>query len=179
MTAPRQLRPALFAGADMTSELLLRVPLWLALGGAAFGCTIQTGSRSQPPPSPTCVVSGTTYQAGTSWPAPDGCNTCSCDGQGRVACTQIGCAPRQPGQPPPPPPPAACPPGYVYNGQYCAPQTQSQTPPGSPPPSGVTCVYGGVSHRAGETWPAADGCNTCSCDQTGLAACTQMGCGPR
>jgi hypothetical protein len=37
------------------------------------------------------------------------------------------------------------------------------------------CEYNGESYNLGETFPAADGCNTCSCDEEGVA-CTEMGC---
>lgn len=42
--------------------------------------------------------------------------------------------------------------------------------------SPATCRVAGVSHRAGERFPAPDGCNTCSCTATGEAACTLLFC---
>lgn len=42
----------------------------------------------------TCNYNGTPYQAGDSFPADDGCNTCGCMEDGSVACTKIGCAPQ-------------------------------------------------------------------------------------
>lgn len=37
------------------------------------------------------------------------------------------------------------------------------------------CEYNGESYDLGETFTAADGCNTCSCDDEGVS-CTEMGC---
>jgi hypothetical protein len=42
---------------------------------------------------PECEVDGVYYQAGESFPSSDGCNTCSCTAEGRVACTLRACAP--------------------------------------------------------------------------------------
>ncbi len=33
-------------------------------------------------------------------------------------------------------------------------------------------------HKFGETYPAPDGCNTCTCNEGGLESCTQIGCRP-
>ncbi|MDP9149766.1 MAG: hypothetical protein M3O36_07500 [Myxococcota bacterium] len=42
-----------------------------------------------------------------------------------------------------------------------------------------TCVYQGKEHPAGDTFPAGDGCNSCSCDPgRGGALCTLLGCWP-
>jgi hypothetical protein len=38
-----------------------------------------------------CEVAGTGHNAGTTFPAPDGCNTCSCSANGTVACTTRAC----------------------------------------------------------------------------------------
>ncbi len=42
---------------------------------------------------------------------------------------------------------------------------------------GVTCVHNGSYHGVGDTFPAGDGCNTCSCAETGDVACTRLSCG--
>lgn len=39
------------------------------------------------------------------------------------------------------------------------------------------CTQDGESYDAGETFLAADGCNTCSCAADGTIGCTQLGCG--
>jgi hypothetical protein len=38
-----------------------------------------------------CDYGGVAYQAGDSFPAGDGCNTCVCDADGAVACTEMFC----------------------------------------------------------------------------------------
>jgi hypothetical protein len=38
------------------------------------------------------------------------------------------------------------------------------------------CVVDGKRHKSGERFPAADGCNTCSCGDDGNVQCTAMGC---
>lgn len=40
-----------------------------------------------------------------------------------------------------------------------------------------TCSYEGKSYSSGERFPAADGCNTCSCGADGQVACTELACG--
>jgi hypothetical protein len=38
------------------------------------------------------------------------------------------------------------------------------------------CFYGGRSYDVGNSFPAQDGCNTCSCEPNGNVACTLLGC---
>jgi hypothetical protein len=38
-----------------------------------------------------CVYNGVTYTDGSSFAAPDGCNTCSCTSSGQVVCTKVAC----------------------------------------------------------------------------------------
>lgn len=40
----------------------------------------------------TCTIDGMVYQAGDSFTAPDGCNTCTCSENGQAACTLMACA---------------------------------------------------------------------------------------
>jgi hypothetical protein len=49
--------------------------------GAGGGATVQ------------CEYAGSLHAVGTTFPATDGCNSCSCDSNGQVLCTEIGCAP--------------------------------------------------------------------------------------
>lgn len=54
----------------------------------AVGCGGDAGKQ--------CVVDGTTYKPGQSFPSPDGCNSCTCDGAtGSASCTLLACAPVQ------------------------------------------------------------------------------------
>lgn len=50
-------------------------------------------------------------------------------------------------------------------------------PPDTTEPQGKTCEHGGKTHAAGESFPSEDGCNTCSCSETGVA-CTRRACAP-
>jgi hypothetical protein len=44
------------------------------------------------------------------------------------------------------------------------------------PSEAATCTAGGRQYAVGESFPDADGCNTCKCRQGGLVACTEMPC---
>lgn len=39
-----------------------------------------------------------------------------------------------------------------------------------------TCEHDGARHRAGESFEAGDGCNTCSCRADGSVLCTRLAC---
>jgi len=113
------------------------------------------------------------YPEGQSFPAGDGCNTCTCMENGSVGCTLMACAP-----------------GCFYAGTYYQPGESfpatdgcnkctcgvdgsvSCTEMACPP----ACVYGGVSYAVGETFPALDGCNTCSCSAPKVVSCTTKPC---
>jgi len=45
--------------------------------------------------------------------------------------------------------------------------------------SGQTCSYNQQTYKAGESFPSTDGCNTCSCSETGAIACTLRFCAPQ
>jgi hypothetical protein len=44
---------------------------------------------------------------------------------------------------------------------------------------GATCSYGGATYPAGASFPASDGCNTCTCGTNGSVGCTKIACPPR
>jgi hypothetical protein len=44
------------------------------------------------PPEQGCAYQGQSYPIGASFPAADGCNTCSCQPDFSIACTEIGCS---------------------------------------------------------------------------------------
>jgi len=44
-------------------------------------------------------------------------------------------------------------------------------------PDPATCTYNGKTYSDGETFPAGDGCNTCTCTAPGIA-CTERACPP-
>jgi hypothetical protein len=39
-----------------------------------------------------------------------------------------------------------------------------------------SCSYDGVVYEPGDSFPSSDGCNTCSCSEGGLVACTERAC---
>lgn len=121
----------------------------------------------------TCSWQGQTYQVGDSFPAGDGCNTCTCMETGEAACTLMGCV-------------ATC----TYQG---ATYTEGQSFPAGDGCNTCTCqadgsaacteiacapvcVYAGVEYQPGDSFPALDGCNTCTCDAGGTIGCTEIAC---
>jgi hypothetical protein len=40
----------------------------------------------------------------------------------------------------------------------------------------ASCLYGGATYKPGDTFPATDGCNTCSCGADGAVGCTKKAC---
>ena len=119
-----------------------------------------------------CTVGGVTYAVGDSFPAEDGCNTCTCGEDGNAACTEIGCAT-----------------GCEYEGAFhedlesfpagdgcntctCIGGEVGCTEKACPP-----CEYNGMTYATGETFPAGDGCNTCTCVDS-QPKCTLMECAP-
>lgn len=41
----------------------------------------------------------------------------------------------------------------------------------------AVCKVGTKTYKAGESYPDADGCNTCTCSKNGYATCTELFCG--
>jgi hypothetical protein len=67
-----------------------------------------------------------------------------------------------------------CPDGQlreIVNGCYgaCVDSQTCRVPAGA-------CSYEGKTYKAGESFPASDGCNSCSCTADGLVACTLKAC---
>lgn len=96
-----------------------------------------------------CSYGGVTHTQGASFPSTDGCNTCSCGAGGVVACTLVG-----------------CPVDGGGDGSLDAALSVD----------GGACTYGGTLHAVGTTFPATDGCNTCSCGDGGVVGCTKKLC---
>nr|XP_011425447.2 papilin isoform X1 [Crassostrea gigas] len=59
----------------------------------SFGCGCRTRcvNPAGSPPRKVCRYNGKIYKVGQSFPAVDGCNTCSCSSNGRVRCTLRAC----------------------------------------------------------------------------------------
>jgi hypothetical protein len=88
----------------VAASLLLAGALPLGCGGKSAGKGPGGGSAGSSPTEPSgCRYAGTQYDDGESFPAMDGCNSCSCD-DGNVGCTEIGCDPG----PGPARPPISC-----------------------------------------------------------------------
>lgn len=54
-------------------------------------CTMNTTTIACPPK--TCTDGNSSYQVGDEWDCSDGCNSCSCDEDGQVISTMLGCSP--------------------------------------------------------------------------------------
>ena len=60
------------------------------------------------------------------------------------------------------------------DGLTCVPVEETGDVPGIC----AACNVDGVPHQAGESFPVDDGCNTCTCTEGGLVACTKIACIP-
>ncbi len=140
-----------------------------ALAATALGACMDDADPT------TCVVDGVEHAPGDTFPADDGCNTCTCGDDGEVSCTLIGCVETCTYQ------------GTVHEvgttfpaGDGCNTCSCGEgglvacTGLACPPP--VTCTHEGETYEPGESFPAGDGCNTCSCTEDGQVACTLMPC---
>jgi len=121
----------------------------------------------------TCKMGDKTYTVGQTFPSDDGCNTCSCDPDGNIACTAMACL-------------TSC----TYDNQtyvegQAFPSTDGCNTCSCGSDGGVsctemacvtTCTEGGTTYNAGDTFAAVDGCNTCTCGNDGTVSCTAMAC---
>ncbi len=151
----------------LVSLALCTAPLWMG----AKECEIAVVDPRQ-----SCVVDGKSYQVGTSFPDADGCNTCTCEQGGKVACTLIGCESD-----------VCAYEGKTYQVDETFPAKDGCNTCSCELGGGVSCTeigcgeptdctYEGVTYPVGETFPAKDGCNTCTCEESGIS-CTLVGCG--
>ena len=121
----------------------------------------------------TCEFNGNTFDAGDSFPASDGCNTCTCESGGAISCTE-----------------AACTTGCTHNGNLYQPgdtfaddcNTCTCEAGGNVSCTQIacneptTCEYEGTTYNQGDMFDAIDGCNTCECLEDSMVACTDMAC---
>jgi len=115
---------------------------WVLLLASCSG-SVERRSGTEPGAAG-CTHGGRHFDVGDSFPAGDGCNTCSCTEEG-VACTEMGCGVG----------------GSVGTGGT----------------GGTgTCVYSGSVYYPGESFPAGDGCNSCTCSEDGSVSCTRLAC---
>lgn len=69
----------------------LVILLVLTAGLAAFVISENRSLKSQLGSPQTCEYQGQIYQVGEGFPSTDGCNSCACDTNGLVACTDTAC----------------------------------------------------------------------------------------
>lgn len=126
-----------------------------AQGGSGGGGTPGTGGKGGAGGGGVCTYGGITHPAGTTFPDPDGCNTCTCASGGQIGCTDRACMPDG-GMPPA----CALDMGYRYgpNGGFVAYSDESTlTPPAAYKrerrPNGSTTVSKSCS-------PALPACDT-------------------
>ncbi len=150
---------------------ILRLSYGLAFA-SAFGAFAVSSGCNQVTVAGVCTYGDEEYSVGESFPAGDGCNTCTCEEGGGVACSEMGCIE-----------------GCEHDGEL--------VPIGQSVPAGdgcntctcgeggflacttmacVTCLHEGQSYPPGSSFPAGDGCNTCTCDEMGNVGCTEMAC---
>lgn len=87
-------------------------------------------------------------------------------GAGAPASTEANAA--SPTSDAPPPTPSAAPDPAPSPASTTAPSPTSAT-------AAKTCNYGGKTHAVGDKFPSTDGCNTCVCEEKGVA-CTEKAC---
>ncbi|HQY63165.1 MAG: hypothetical protein IPQ09_17650 [Myxococcales bacterium] len=110
-------------------------------------CTCTSSGRVQCSVEPcVCELGGKTIARGDSVPSLDGCNTCTCLAGG-LACTE----------------------------RYCAPDGGADGASDARVDAGGACSYDGKVYPDGATFPATDGCNTCTCTAA-TVGCTKRAC---
>jgi hypothetical protein len=162
------MKPASFSSTAWCGAVLL-----VLLGG---GLSLPA-CRSVERPRLYCMYGGAQKPVGSSFSATDGCNTCTCGADTLVACTEKAC--RDGGATPPraDAAPAGQTDGAPVSGPEAGPAADSGARPSDAAPTG-TCQYGGATHPAGQSFPATDGCNTCTCLNNGAVGCTRRACLP-
>ncbi|EYF03290.1 hypothetical protein [Chondromyces apiculatus] len=136
------------------------------------GCVVVSGGDGGDDEG-VCFYGDAAYDAGETFPADDGCNTCFCDSDGSVGCTERGC----------PSTSETCdtPSGPVPWGTDFQDDCNSCTCD----EYGISCtamwcdegcVYEGTPYQPYESFPSIDGCNTCTCGENGAVSCTEMAC---
>ena len=116
-----------------------------------------------------CVMGGTIYQPGDEFPSEDGCNTCRCDENGMIACTERACV--------------CVVDDVVYQPGDEFPSSDGCNTCECMADGGVACTLRAcvcavddVVYQPGDVFPSSDGCNTCECMADGRVACTERAC---
>ncbi len=144
----------------------------------------------------TCEYNNKTYEEGESFPSIDGCNTCECDKDTGVSCTEIACNVDMDSD-------KNDVDEYIctYNGKdykqgdkfpatdgcntcECIKDTgvacteiacQTDADSDINDDDEFICTYNGKEYKDGDTFKSIDGCNTCGCCE-GVINCTTMEC---
>jgi hypothetical protein len=182
-----------------SQQILSAVGLALIISGPACSAKFVQLGDEDAGVGATCDYNGIAHAVGTSFPASDGCNTCSCASDGMVQCTLMAC---QAGVGGSVSNGGAGSVSCLYNGvnyaigvgfkstdgcnscsctsmgvactvMFCGGVGGASAAGGS---TGATCLYNGFYYPVGNTIKAVDGCNTCNCAPDGSVACTEMGC---
>jgi hypothetical protein len=163
--------------------LFLQVAI-LSLAGAACTSDTSLGTNSLDGDVVECAPG---YGVGSTRPAGDGCNTCTCSSNGQFVCGMVLCLAPDAGSADSP---VECAPGYAVgstrpssdgcntctcmsSGQFACTEKACFGPDARGADSPVECAPG---YGVGSTRPSSDGCNTCTCMASGQFACTLMGC---
>lgn len=158
------------------------------------------GCESDPSTPPngevSCTEGGESYAVGDNWTCSDGCNSCYCGEGGGISSTDLDCSsgsctPEECG-PEPGMPNSLCEDGVTMAGPGdCEPQENGScgwTIVECPDPCddldcwpcvNGECVPEDEACEPGESFDAADGCNSCVCPESGImaeASCTEMAC---
>jgi hypothetical protein len=141
--------------------------LWAFVALAALA-SCDNSSRD---PRARCYGPGKVYRAGDTFQ--NDCNTCTCNEDGSITCTEMGCGPTCTHE------------GQGYNagdsfpaGDGCNLCTcmSSGAVSCTEAVCGKSCMYDNQEYEPGETFTATDGCNTCTCYTDGSVGCTEIDC---
>jgi len=143
---------------------LMALAAAIALPAALGACVVvETGT--------TCLVGDKTYAPGDTFPASDGCNSCTCQDDGTAACTLLGCIT-----------------GCVHEGQtydvgavFPAGDGCNQCNCGADGSVACGhafcgCIYEGKQYQVGDNFPDPSGCANCICTSDGSVMCEGPGC---
>jgi hypothetical protein len=128
-----------------------------------------------------CTYEGKSYASGATFPAGDGCNTCSCQ-DGSVACTLVGCVDAgtdgSPGCRDSSGKATACPGdgGITDGGTLCFDVNGKQIACNTDGGGGGACIDGTKVYKLGTSFTCADGCNGCTCTSSGIVVTTNRAC---
>ncbi len=135
----------------------------------AVGCSDDSASL--------CYGADRTYEVGAAFD--DGCRSCTCNADTTITCVETAACER------------TC--EDALGGSYDIGELWSAGDrcnvcqcvvgdAGAPEVSctsndcGLPCIYAGQQRPSGTSFPALDGCNTCTCGDDGVVGCTEMAC---